>query len=381
MDQQIIINRNKDLIYGNEDLEFLFEYNKFPCFMGCVDTDFKNDLFFDMRWFISKKSGMIQLNPLLPLDLVYQKSHFSGTIGETWDNHHEDFSKFINKYSPKKVLEIGGFHEILANKCFKHFKCEWTIIDPSVNFENNSNIKKIKGFFDENFVVNDDYDTIIHSHLIEHVYDINIFLNTISNILKEKAKIIFSVPDLKKMLKNKSTNVLNFEHTYYISEDFLDFLLAKHKFITIEKHKYTKNNSIFYCVEKTKKALKHKLKENLYKINKNLFLKSINKNINEIKKINSKINKSNSNIYLFGAHIFSQNLINNGLDVSKIKFILDNDHRKQNKRLYGSNLIVKSPSILKEEESPIVILKTGVYNTEIKQKILTEINSKTKFLE
>jgi hypothetical protein len=74
-------------------------------------------------------------------------------------------------------------------------------------------------------------------------------------------------------------------------------------------------------------------------------------------------------------------LISNGLQIEKIKNILDNDVRKQEKRLYGTNLFVKAPSILKNEEQPIVILKAGIYNSEIKKEILENINSKTIFIE
>ena len=100
-----MIQRPKDLVYETEDLEFLYKYENFPSFMGCVDSSPNEDLLFDMSWFISRKSGMIQLNPLLPLDIVYKESHFSGTIGQKWNNHHEDFCTFILKHKPKKVLE------------------------------------------------------------------------------------------------------------------------------------------------------------------------------------------------------------------------------------------------------------------------------------
>ena len=53
---------------------------------------------------------------------------------------------------------------------------------------------------------------------------------------------------------------------------------------------------------------------------------------------------------------------------------------KENKRLYGTNLKVKSPQILKKEEAPLVILKCGVYNNEIKNQIIKNINSKVIFL-
>ena len=38
------INRNKDVILGNNDLEDLYTFNDFPVFMGCVDTPPDKDL-------------------------------------------------------------------------------------------------------------------------------------------------------------------------------------------------------------------------------------------------------------------------------------------------------------------------------------------------
>ena len=70
-----------------------------------------------------------------------------------------------------------------------------------------------------------------------------------------------------------------------------------------------------------------------------------------------------------------------GLITKSIVNLLDNDIYKQEKRLYGTNLIVKSPKILSNIVKPIVILKAGVYNNEIKQDILENINQNTFFLE
>ena len=83
---------------------------------------------------------------------------------------------------------------------------------------------------------------------------------------------------------------------------------------------------------------------------------------------------------MFGAHVFSQYLISFGLRSKKILYILDNDKKKQNKRLYGTNLTVKSPKILSKYKNPLVILKVGVYFNEIKNDITKNINHKTKFL-
>ena len=64
----------------------------------------------------------------------------------------------------------------------------------------------------------------------------------------------------------------------------------------------------------------------------------------------------------------------------KIINILDNSPIKTGKRLYGTELYVQSPTILSSYENPVVILKAGLYNEEIKEDILKNINSKTIFI-
>ena len=52
------------------------------------------------------------------------------------------------------------------------------------------------------------------------------------------------------------------------------------------------------------------------------------------------------NKYIFGAHIFTQYLIEFGLN-NEFICVLDNDVKKQGQYLYGYDLIVNSPTILK----------------------------------
>jgi hypothetical protein len=61
--------------------------------------------------------------------------------------------------------------------------------------------------------------------------------------------------------------------------------------------------------------------------------------------------------------------------------LLDNDKNKQGKRLYGTDLMVQDPGVLKAEQRPAVILKAGIYNDEIKADILCNINREVVFLE
>lgn len=373
------IPRPLDVINNNNDLEVLGTFSNFPCFMGCVDQPFEQDKFYDMCFHISSSSGCIQLNPILPLELVYQNDHGSGVVGSLWNQHHDAFASFLRKFQVSSVLEIGGGTGILAKKYASHN--HWTIIDPNPNLIPNSGATAVKAFFSADLILDCEFDSIVHSHVIEHVYDFNEFLSTVRKFLGLGKRMYFSVPNLQKMFELFHTNVINFEHTVLLSEAHIDYLLAKHKFRIIDKQYFLNSHSIFYAVEQDNTGLASDLDVSLYQHNRQLFWDYVFYYDNLIDKLNKQIANHSGDLYLFGAHIFSQFLINRGLDISKIKYIIDNDVNKQGKRLYGTRLFVKSPKILGNARNPGVILKVSNYREEIMSDILDHINSSTIFYE
>ena len=365
----------------NEELEHLYTFKKFPIFMGCSDNDVKDDITVDMDWCIGKDNGFIQLKELIPLDVLYSDSHGSGETGGIWDRHHKSFAEFINKFSPKSVFEIGGGHGILEINYQRYNNTPWTILEPNPKPMEGSKAKFINGFFTDNINLDFDYDTVVHSHVLEHIYDLNKFMSKLSSVMLDGKRLIFSLPNMHEMLVRKYTNCLNFEHTIFLTEPYIEFLLSKYGFSIEQKEYFLDDHSIFFSAIKTKTKMTNvKLTENLYDINKKTFYEFINYYQNSIIEINGKLNLEKE-IYLFGAHIFSQYLLSFGLDADVISCILDNNKGKQGRRLYGTNLLVKSPSCLKDIDSPQVILKAGIYNNEIKSDILKNINSNVEFIE
>ncbi|EIC9146136.1 SAM-dependent methyltransferase, partial [Campylobacter jejuni] len=69
------------------------------------------------------------------------------------------------------------------------------------------------------------------------------------------------------------------------------------------------------------------------------------------------------------------------LNAEKIINILDNNPSKQEKRLYGTKFIVKSPKILKDQDDSLVVLNAGVYNDEIEKDILENVNKNIRILK
>ncbi len=374
------IERRKDIIFGDNDLEDLYSLKGFPIFMGCTDQSYEDDLFADQTWQISKSNGVIQLKELIPLNILYKNSHDSGLVGAKWLKHHEEFGDFVLKNSPKNILEIGGAHGILSKKCMDKEKLNWTIIEPNPSPVKNCKANFIKGFFDDEFELKESIDTIVHSHVLEHIYNPVEFMKNTSNFLQTGQKLIFSIPNMEVMLRNKYSNCINFEHTYFLTEDIADYLLTSNGFSIKNKQYFENDHSIFYSCVKTKNTKESEIPLGSYNINKNIFIQFIDYHKKIVNELNQEINQYQQNVFLFGAHIFSQYLLEFGLDSKKIINILDNDKNKHNRRLYGTKVIVKSPQILKDIKKPIVILKAGTYNQEIKNDILQNINSSTIFL-
>jgi len=376
-----LIERESCCATGKSDLEPLYEFPSFPVFMGCVDQPQVEDLKQDMSWYISRSSGLIQLKKLLPLNILYPESHGAGTIGLLWATHHKAFASFVNKSRPSAVLEIGGSHGILEKEYHRFGEIPWTILEPNPSPIDECKARFIKGFFDQDFKYSEEFDTIIHSHVLEHIYEPAEFIKHLSEFMNNGKKLIFSIPNMKSMLDKKYTNCLDFEHTIFITEPYVEYLLSKYGFKLVGKEYFMDDHSIFYSFVRDRDVKSIPLPGDLYRKNKAIFMNYVTYYKNLIRHINKYIDESSQPIYVFGAHVFTQFLLEMGLNTEKVICILDNDTKKQGRRLYGTGLTVDSPKILSVVIKPIVILNAGVYNKEIRDDIVENINSDTIFLD
>jgi len=370
------MNRPESILTGKKNLEHLYTLKDFPVYMGCTTQDQSEDIIADMVWGICPETGMIQLEKLIPLEILYQGQHNEG-VGKIWAEHYESFVKFIELYSPKYVLEIGGAHGIIAKEYLSRMpEAQWTIVEPNPTLQDDR-IRVIQDWFNEDFKYDGRVDAIVHSHVLEHSYNPKSFLEVIGSFLKVRDMQFFSFPNMVEQLTRKYTNCLNFEHTAFISEYFADSLIKATGFEIVDKS-YFKDHSIFYATRKIGESQAFRV-ENKYEEYKKLFTDFVSYHENMVRDLNKKIKTAKDPVYLFGAHIFSQYLIGFGLKSDKIISVLDNSPTKQGKRLYGTNLLVESPKILKGEGPINVILKAGIYDEEIKKDILENINPEVIF--
>jgi len=377
-----MVQRDFCVFSYKRDLEHLYTSRTFPVFMGCVDHAQEADACAEMSWWISRSTGSLQLNPLIPIKVLYSQSHGAGSVGSLWGRHHSEFAKFVCEHDPGRVLEIGGGHGILAQNCLQLSPdVRWTIVEPNPTLPPDSKVRVIRQLFDEQFIIDGEVDTVVHSHLLEHIYEPLEFMAQVSRSLRQGKKHLFSFPNLQIMLERKYNNCINFEHTVFLTEPFIEYILQCNGFMVKEKRYFLDDHSIFYATIRDDTVTSIARLPNEYEHNREIYMDYIQSHIDLIKGLNNKMLNQCGDIYLFGGHIFAQYLLGFGLDELRIQCILDNDPYKQGRRLYGSNLMVQSPKILQDVDNPVVILRAGVYNNEIKEDILNKINPNVIFWE
>lgn len=366
------MKRTSDILTQTTLLEDLYRFVDYPVFFGTTQKPVEDDINSTLSWQISKTTGMIQLSNLVDPKVLYQHQTTTAAIGATWEKHHLAFSNFVEKYrNTNSILEIGGAHGILAKISMETFGTDWLIVEPNPAPVLGCEATFVKDFFPSSKVRANEYTTVVHSHVLEHTYDPLSFLRNIHANLVETGIMIFSVPNLKVWLSRKFLNALNYEHTFFAREEYIDWMLGSVGFGILDKQFYDDGHSIFYAVEKVPPNTD--VCPNLYHENKRLWTEFIEYYDDQVLKINEFISKYDK-AYLFGAHIFSQFLLKAGVNEAEILGILDNDKNKQSKRLYGTNLSVYAPQILSEQKTTCVVLFAGQYNSEIIAQ-LNSINS------
>lgn len=349
--------------------ETLLDFGKMPVFIGCTafDSPTSQDIYWDMKWGFKQDTTFGVINPPEP-EKIYLEQH-NELVGPTWNSHLLEFSKFVIENLEGNVLEIGGGNCYLPTKVFsqsgRNGNSTWDIIEPNPLVNVNEYGELINGWFPESLRRATRYETIVHSHVLEHVPSPLNFLRSCNESLVSEGKILFSIPNMKVMAENMDLNLLMFEHLTYLPENEVRNLLKASGFQNI-KVKYFKNHSIFFSATKTSENWENVSftssipRSEVVEICEK-YDKTLGGNVEELNRL---IKISKKPIWIFGAHVFTQYLIAKGLLIEKVSGILDNSIGKQGRRLYGTKLKVESPNFL-QNSRVFVISPMGNYEPEI----------------
>ena len=327
--------RDTCLICANSSLASLWHLDSFPTYMGCAEEQPSQDFRAEMLWGVCSRCGIVQLIRLPPVSLVYRHHHNEG-IGRMWERHDESFAAFVAEHSISPVVALD--RSSLSGEMLAH---------PILQLPSTG--------------------TFVHSHAMEHWRRPRDILNSIASCMSPGSRMILSIPDMDSLLRAGVLATLNFEHSFHLSNWAVGHLLATCGFEIIATESFAPHSQFLACErhDSHPRGFEEEGDANSAPLVKN----TVANYVMGIETVARKVSAFDGPSYLFGAHVFSQYLLNLGLHEQLFNGILDNSEKKCGKRLYGTSLHVSHPRILQDMGPTMIVLRSGVYDVEIREGI------------
>ena len=221
---------------------------------------------------------------------------------------------------------------------------------------------------------NKKYDCLILSHVLEHIYDINKFIETISLNINDNGLLYIEIPNAE--YYDKITDIcplqeINIEHINFFSKYALNKLLIKHNYYTvsliddyfmIKDYKYYVIRGIF-SKNKQNTSFKNYLYNGTEQMSKYSFT-----NLNNYK-----------NIYVYGCGQFLFKIFDNICNNVNVINVIDDNPCYLNKKI--SNVVVINYEMYSEisNDGDVILLTSLIHDQTLKSK-LQKINKNITIL-
>lgn len=269
-----------------------------------------------------------------------------------------------------KVLDIGagkcGFLQYLSSKGFINL----TAIEPSIE-ENNINNIKIYHAISDIGREKEEFDFIICSQVMEHIFDINAFMVDMLSLSNYKTKFYIEVPDANEYLNSYRApfHLFDREHINHFNLTSLRNIFAKFNLVAFKeyKSKYV-YNSIGCLFEYGDIVEVINDTAGKYNILKYITVSEKADNISHLK-------DAKEPIIVWGLGAYFRRIYLKDDFPKNIAAIIDRDQGKSGK--FWNNIPITTCDILKEKiyKNCTLIVTSALYKDEIKKEI-TEMNFK-----
>jgi hypothetical protein len=293
------------------------------------------------------------------------------------NNNQMDYDNYYTNFNNN----FGSYHfNDMNNKTFLY-------LEKSLNFDIKSIIDYGSGkglltkllsekFNVDNYEIGDPilkkkYDCLILSHVLEHIYDLNNFINNIKNNINEDKYIYIEVPNTEYYEKFKSHEPLheiNHEHINFFSKKALIKLMLKHNFIPVSviDDYFIVNDSKYWVIRSIfKLSSDNKSFDNYIK--------------NDLTKIESINIPTLKNLYIYGCGFLTYKMFNKISSNCDIINIVDDNPLFKNKKI--NNIEIINYEMLQEKinDNDNIIITAVIHENKIKEK-LKNINKKINII-
>lgn len=292
------------------------------------------------------------------------------------------FEKYVGK--KEKILDIGcGSGDMLNELKARGFQSLFGL-DPSaasIEYISNKGINGIVGnIFDEPNEEIGKFDVVISTCVMEHICDLNGFIENVKQYINQDGKIYIVVPAVEGFEKyyQSKPNYFNHEHINYFSKMSMANLFGKHGLLSL-----TEDNGEFYEVippngiaDVMVQNIFQFRKEYRYKLkNDEVSSKSIEnyliKDKDELKRkydLICELRKLSKKCIVWGAGSMSMQMMLDETFAEQVVIMVDNNKEKWGRNIAG--IRINAPEILYDEEYrdlPIVVICMQYSTTIVKQ--------------
>jgi Methyltransferase domain len=357
-------------VCGQGPLEPALTVPRVPVHMGCTDQPVAADAVADQQWVVCAACAALQLGALAPLDLVYLGQH-NAALGGVWARHHAAFAAFVASFAPRTVVEVGGSTGSLARAYVAEHEVDaWTVVEPNPTFAPEGRIGLVKAFVEDAADTVAGADAVVHSHVLEHLYEPRAFLRTVRSQLADGALMLLSVPDIESLLAQHSgSNALNFEHTYQFGVRSLLWMLDDAGFELEALQRFGRHSIFVAALAKGAPDAAGAAPQADGGAAFGRFVEDSRADAAALAERARAYDAAGGSVFLFGGHVFSQFLIGCGFDAALASGVLDNDPAKQGLRLYGTELTVSAPAAIAGLDRCAVIVRAAHYTGEVTEQL------------
>jgi hypothetical protein len=253
----------------------------------------------------------------------------NSTFSPSWTDHHIHFSNFILSNTDEIVfLEVGANKGDLYKLMIKDKPLEFITLDMWKHEDLPSEIKYIEGNC-ETFDFKA-FNTIILSHVFEHLYNPLTFIKNIKNA--GVSNVFISIPNFDLLVKEQSLITIHSQHIFYCGFDYIGYMFSLFNYKCQNSYIYDGNfKSVMFKFVFDNNVLPVKLPSTDIELYKHIYVNKVN-NIREI--------EIPPNSYIAPSGIYGQIYYYLIKNKENIIGFLDNNKERHNNYLYGTDKLV-----------------------------------------
>ena len=390
-------NKKSCRLCKSKKLNKIYSFAKNPIGDDYTKKPIKPKLY-DLNLIKCSNCKFVQLSNVIDPKKVYGEYLYVTKTSLGLQKHFYSLGEKLTKKNiitkKSKILEIGSNDGTLLNYFYNKSKMV-VGVDPAAHLFKNKKIKNIKGLF--NFKLSKkilkkfgSFDVVIANNVIANIDNLDDVFKGIKQVISDNGYLIIETFCLHGILKNNLVDNVYHEHLSYFSlNTFKEFSKKYNLYLKEAEFLKVKGGSLRLIFQKkfnkeSKKLKKLIKQENSILKNMNLKFKKLQKlnidNKNKIIKIIKKCSDKGLKIFGFGASVGTTTLVYDFGINNKIKYIFDNERRRFDLFMPGTQIRVLNPKNLKKLNADYIIIFAWRYAQQIISRNKKLFSKKTKFI-